>query len=746
MQSKLYVLKSVLIMSLALLMAWPLGVYAQDDLPLYCATLADEDCAILLMARERMQEVRSISGDTTFELIISNIPDAPFNEITLDIEQQSAYNFSDEGMAARAKLSDVELIRELLQEDPVAFLGLYSELIVGSSLESSFRISVSEDTMALIEEAIEEESGDPVPFTLPNEFGVSSRIVDGTMYTNLSEMLDPLPGFKALGDVWFGFEYGPMMDITMAAARDDGDLDPMDEDEAAIASQFTAAVSGANGGPLISTVAGLPFGEDILPSIEIERIEDGAGTVRIRTTIDYATLLSEPAVQELLAELIRDPDFGDTDMSDEEMTEAMAVIQLMGPTVLDSLGLEVIEEIDPETGYLVGSEFHLNWDIEALAPLFSMAGGPDLSELEDVPVFSMNGTSAYSDHNSDLVIETPETALIFSIEEILELIPEEELQMLLSGPQEPEYDFDVTVPDVAALDTENYAEGAALNTDAAAANAVSAAADAVSAIDSSSITEEAKEVAFALLEDARTSVDEGEYEAALQLFEAAIEADPTAVAAYNERGLVYYWQGEYAQAITDFSVAIELDPLNEQALANRGSALVEQGLYEEALIDFDAALVLDPAYSRVYAERADLYYSLDVYDLSLADYALAIEFDPDNPYLYIDRGLVNYSIGEYEDEIADYTSAIRLDPEYSRAYYYRALTYEDLGMMDEALADYSEVVALEPDDSGAYYDRAILHQAVGNNAEAAADFERYLELEPEATNRADVEALISELQ
>lgn len=425
MYSKFRVLKIIFIFGLLLLATLPNSVQAQDDAPLYCAELSIEDCEILAASREAMSDLRSVSSDVAFELIMSDIPDVPFDEITLNIEQQTSYMLTDEGLATRAKFGDVDLITDLLQEDPAAFMGLYAELMEGNTFDSSFRISVSEDTMALIELAVEEDSGEPLPFDLPREFGISSRLIDGTFYMNLSEMLDPLPGIKAIGNVWFGFDYAPMMALTMEAARADGDLDPMNADEAPMMAQIVAATAGAGGGPLITTIAGLPFSEDVLPSLTVERIDDGGEGIRFRTVVDYATLLSEPVVQELLADLIRDPDFGNMKMSDEEMTGVLSTIQLMGPTVLDSLGLEVIEEIDPATGLMLGSEFHLNWDIDALAPMITMAGGPDLSELEVTPVVSLNGTSTHQNHNSELVIEEPETALIFSSEEIMELVSEE---------------------------------------------------------------------------------------------------------------------------------------------------------------------------------------------------------------------------------------------------------------------------------------------------------------------------------
>lgn len=629
-----------LIAALCLLIAWPVAVHAQSDPPMYCAELSTDDCTILTTARENMAQLDSFTADAAVELNVGNIPDVPFDEITIEIDMQTAYMFSEEALAVRDQLSDVQTINTMLQEDPVEFFELYMGIMDGSSFETNYNIRLSDDTMLLLQQAIEEDAGEELPFELPNELAISARMLDGTLFANYGELLDPLPGLVVKGEIWFGMEYTPMMEIMLPAMRADGELDPMNPDEAEMVSQFIAAFASNSNGPLATTIAGLPFSAEIMPSLTLERIEDGnGGTAAFRTTIDYATLLAEPAVQEILAELIRDPDFGDTPMSDEEMTEVMAMVQLMGPTVLDSLGLEVIEEIDPETGLLMRSEFHLNWDIEQLAPLLQMAGGPDISELGEMPIVALNGTATYANHGEELIIDEPETAIIIAFSEILEIIPEEDLQAMMSGSDPDPFGDDFDFADTAG----------SVEIDQAILDSAIAAGD--------------SELAATFANDANTAYEQGDYEGTITLLNGAIAIEPTNVEYLTARAEIYYDLSEYEAAIADYDAAIELDAQNAE----------------------------------IYVDRALTHYSLGDIDSEIADYAAAIAIDPTVADVYHYRALSYEELGEIELAIADYSKTIDLEPDDSYMVWSRALLYEELGKNAEAIADYERYLELEPD-------------------------------------------------
>lgn len=627
----------VLIIAFSLSINLSAAANAQSEPPAYCTTLSAEDCAIVIRARENMAQLNSVSADVTLALKVSNIPDAPFDELTVEFDQQSAIVFSDKALDVREQFKDTEMLSAMMQEDPTQFLELYMDLIRASDMETSYQLRLSDDSMKLLTEAIEADTGEAVPFELPSGFGATVRLVDGTLFGNFGELLDPLPGIVAKGDVWLGMEYVSMMDFVIPAMRAQGEVAPMAPDEAAWASQFMSMGATGNGGPLFATIAGLPFGEELVPSLNIKRVDDrSTTTAEFRTTIDYATLLAQPSVQLLLAELIRDPDFGATPMSDAEMAQAMAMVQMMGPTVLDSLGLEIVEAIDTERGLVLGAVFRLNWAIEELAPMIQMAGGPDLAELEEIPIIALTGTATYADHGADLVIEEPETALIIAMSEILELIPEEEFQALMTGSNSGATDVDFV--ETGSFDADRPAP----------ASQPLVVGDSV--------------VAANYATNALHAISDGDYESALLLLNNAVAIDPSNAAYLAERAKLYYYTDRYEEALVDYNQAIDLDSQDTSMYIGRGTVHYALSDFESGIADYSAAISIEPNLSLTYYYRAIGYEGLGEMELALADYASAIdlEAEPDNAYLYWSRALLYEELEQNRAAVADYQQYLEL--------------------------------------------------------------------------------------
>lgn len=81
----------------------------------------------------------------------------------------------------------------------------------------------------------------------------------------------------------------------------------------------------------------------------------------------------------------------------------------------------------------------------------------------------------------------------------------------------------------------------------------------------------------------------------------------------------------------------------------------------------------------------------------------------------------------------------------ARALFRQAEIHFSLGEFDEALAHYSEAYKLRP-LPGFLFNIAQCHRLAGRFAEAAFSFRVYLQKAPEAANRAEVEALVAQLE
>lgn len=95
---------------------------------------------------------------------------------------------------------------------------------------------------------------------------------------------------------------------------------------------------------------------------------------------------------------------------------------------------------------------------------------------------------------------------------------------------------------------------------------------------------------------------------ALAAYTRAIQLDPTAPAAYNNRAYVYMTQQAYAAALSDLDKAIALRPDYVNALMNRGDIYNYYFAidYGRAVADYDRVLAIDadaPAHTSVCGHR-----------------------------------------------------------------------------------------------------------------------------------------------
>jgi hypothetical protein len=111
---------------------------------------------------------------------------------------------------------------------------------------------------------------------------------------------------------------------------------------------------------------------------------------------------------------------------------------------------------------------------------------------------------------------------------------------------------------------------------------------------------------------------------ALTDYTKAIQLDPKAATAYEERGRVH---GDFDRALADFDAAIRLNPKNAITYNNRGLVFRNKRQHARAIEDFDAALRLDPKYAVAYANRGLALEETNQLERALTDYRLAVSLN-----------------------------------------------------------------------------------------------------------------------
>lgn len=169
----------------------------------------------------------------------------------------------------------------------------------------------------------------------------------------------------------------------------------------------------------------------------------------------------------------------------------------------------------------------------------------------------------------------------------------------------------------------------------------------------------------------------------INYFTRAIELNPALSAAYEKRGMLYYFQEHYTKMIRDFLKVTKLSPDNANGYTMLGVAYFHKKDYDSALSELTRAIELDPKVARPYGFRAETYRLKGMLDLAVQDATRAIDIGGSKRIVgkaYSTRTKAYRELGDNERAEADLKKAVNLDPVYD---IYRSFT------TTEFLADFA---------------------------------------------------------
>jgi protein O-GlcNAc transferase len=226
------------------------------------------------------------------------------------------------------------------------------------------------------------------------------------------------------------------------------------------------------------------------------------------------------------------------------------------------------------------------------------------------------------------------------------------------------------------------------------------------------------------------TLDSGDLETAIQLYDMVIDRRPDQAGSYYKRGNAWNRLGRPEPALIDYDRAIQLDPSHSRALCNRGAVLERLGRREEALESYDRALAVDPMDLLTHYNRGSVLKDLKRFEEALSSYDRAVDRDANFTEAFINRGNVLAQLRRYEAASASFGRAIELNPVYAEAFHGRAAVLYRLKRLAPALADYDKAIALKPDFATLYADRGNLLLDWQRYDEAVASYLKAIELRP----------------
>lgn len=183
------------------------------------------------------------------------------------------------------------------------------------------------------------------------------------------------------------------------------------------------------------------------------------------------------------------------------------------------------------------------------------------------------------------------------------------------------------------------------------------------------------------------------------------------LAARNERGALYpYWLGrlaydghEYEMAIREFKKAIELDPQMARAYDNLGLVYYYENQNELAVANYEKAIELDRAAGHL------------------------------SPWPFLNLAITQQFLDRQADAERNLREALRLDPKFAKAHFQLGTVLEDSGRPEEALAELEEAANLNATYAEPHMAMARILHRLGQEAEAKKEVETYRRLHEQPT-------------
>ncbi|MET0276764.1 MAG: caspase family protein [Pseudorhodoplanes sp.] len=171
---------------------------------------------------------------------------------------------------------------------------------------------------------------------------------------------------------------------------------------------------------------------------------------------------------------------------------------------------------------------------------------------------------------------------------------------------------------------------------------------------------------YALLKRGDAYVKLRDDELALKDYNAAIEVNPKAGAAYNQRGNIFRNRGDYDQAIESYTTSLKLQEYTVR-YTNRGYTYRLKGELDKALTDLNAAIkIRRDDLARPFVERAIVYRLKLDYPKALADNNIGVRLEPENSFVFRERALTHEARGDLKAALADFQQALKLAPRSER--------------------------------------------------------------------------------
>jgi tetratricopeptide (TPR) repeat protein len=214
---------------------------------------------------------------------------------------------------------------------------------------------------------------------------------------------------------------------------------------------------------------------------------------------------------------------------------------------------------------------------------------------------------------------------------------------------------------------------------------------------------------------------QGDWKAALDYLESAVEVDPSNQEALRQWTLLLEQQGDYASLVKVYDRMVQLTGDNPDLLVARAMAEARLGQAEAAVDDLQAAQALDPYREYAWINVAGAASGARQYESSTQIASAGMEAAPESAGLLMERGLAYLSLGLTEPAIEDFDAVIKADSSRYDAYHWRGRALTALERYDDAATDLETAADLGVHSGAAGVNQAYESMAYAADAMARSD-------------------------
>jgi hypothetical protein len=353
---------------------------AQDTPTIPCGTLAEADCQLLQQSAQAMTTLQSASFDLNVDLNLENIPDTP---------SPLAFNLSGTGSFSgdMTALHNMQAMNN--PSDPTAAMNALAEGLRGVNADLSLNINLPS--------ALTEQGGGEIPSQIP----LNVRLVDGIAYLDFDALRDVAgDNAESMPTGWQGID---LVGLIQGFASQAGTMD----------------LGASPAGMSADLMAQFQDPEFIGKYLTITRTDSGGGQeATFTSTIDFAGLMSDPAVQDAMRQaMTQQADSGDSTMSEDDMNQAM---DMMGQ-MFQGMTFTSTQTIGLDDHYVHSSDATFDWDLSGMMAAMQAAdssSGNSSTSDGPAPIVHFHSTVTLSDFNSAPEITAPEGATVIPLESL----------------------------------------------------------------------------------------------------------------------------------------------------------------------------------------------------------------------------------------------------------------------------------------------------------------------------------------